>query len=287
MNKIQQRAISGILSFSMIVSTMPSAFARNESISGTAEISFAASKYVVSENEKKLKVKIVRSGGNDSKVDIAFKAADFTAEYGVDYVVLDENGDELPVADGIVPDESMFEEISNNAITTEVDENAAATDNQTIEESEQSNQNAEDDTTAGEIINDEGKVEKLPSVIEDISDAKPQERIDDAEKQSTDKLESEDDSTQQMNKRMKNPSSRVKVRIPRQMKTVVMRVWTMSLRSQMKILEMIPRKIMKTVIMRVRTLSLKSRKKIIQMQKNRTRCLMLWKMSQLWVLKKQ
>ncbi|MBS5144214.1 MAG: S-layer homology domain-containing protein [Butyricicoccus pullicaecorum] len=209
MNKIQQRAISGILSFSMIVSTMPSAFARNESISGTAEISFAASKYVVSENEKKLKVKIVRSGGNDSKVDIAFKAADFTAEYGVDYVVLDENGDELPVADGIVPDESMFEEISNNAITTEVDENAAATDNQTIEESEQSNQNAEDDTTAGEIINDEGKVEKLPSVIEDISDAKPQERIDDAEKQSTDKLESEDDSTaadEQTDEKSEQPS---------------------------------------------------------------------------------
>lgn len=100
-------------------------------------------------------MKIIRTGGNDRKVAVAFKAADFTAEYGDDYVVLDENGDELPVGDGIAPDESMFEEVSDNAIITEVDEDTTVTDDQTTEKLEESEQNTEDNNTTDEIINDE------------------------------------------------------------------------------------------------------------------------------------
>lgn len=193
MSKMQQRITSGILALSMILSTMPSAFAGNESNSGAAQISFAASKYIISEHEKKLKVKIIRTGGNDRKVAVAFKAADFTAEYGDDYVVLDENGDELPVGDGIAPDESMFEEVSDNAIITEVDEDTTVTDDQTTEKLEESEQNTEDNNTTDEIINDEGEVEELSTVIENVSDAEIQEETADAEKQeeSLEKSESE------------------------------------------------------------------------------------------------
>lgn len=193
MSKMQQRITSGILALSMILSTMPSAFAGNESNSGAAQIFFAASKYIISEHEKKLKVKIIRTGGNDRKVAVAFKAADFTAEYGDDYVVLDENGDELPVGDGIAPDESMFEEVSDNAIITEVDEDTTVTDDQTTEKLEESEQNTEDNNTTDEIINDEGEVEELSTVIENVSDAEIQEETADAEKQeeSLEKSESE------------------------------------------------------------------------------------------------
>ncbi|MDO4669656.1 MAG: Calx-beta domain-containing protein, partial [Butyricicoccus pullicaecorum] len=138
-------------------------------------------------------MKIVRSGGNESKIDVAFKTADFTAEYGADYVVLDENGDELPVVDGIAPDESMFEEVSDNAIITEVDEDTTVTDDQTTEKLEESEQNTEDNNTTDEIINDEGEVEELSTVIENVSDAEIQEETADAEKpeESLEKSESE------------------------------------------------------------------------------------------------
>ena len=50
MNKTQVRIFSSILSFSMILSTTTGVFAQSEPTSGPAEISFSASKYVVTEN---------------------------------------------------------------------------------------------------------------------------------------------------------------------------------------------------------------------------------------------
>ena len=88
MKGILKRTLSSVLAASMLVSLAPMAFAEEPMLSGASEISFSAAKYNVSENEKKLKVKIVREGGNDREIDVAFKAADFTAEYGVDYTCL-------------------------------------------------------------------------------------------------------------------------------------------------------------------------------------------------------
>lgn len=51
----------------------------------------------MSENDGKIRIKIVREGGNDHAVEVAFKTADFTAEYGMDYIVFDEDGNELPM----------------------------------------------------------------------------------------------------------------------------------------------------------------------------------------------
>ena len=100
MKGILKRTLSSVLAASMLVSLVPMAFAEEPMLSGASEISFSAAKYNVSENEKKLKVKIVREGGNDREIDVAFKAADFTAEYGVDYTVADADGIELEAADG-------------------------------------------------------------------------------------------------------------------------------------------------------------------------------------------
>lgn len=180
MNKTQVRIFSSILSFSMILSTTTGVFAQSEPTSGPAEISFSASKYVVTENENKLKIKIIRSGGNDRSVDVAFKAADFTAEYGVDYVLLDENGDELPVIDGIAPDETEFEEISGDVLIAESDDSTDVIAEETAETSELSNDSAENDTyteadentetKTENIINDEGDVDTLNSAADTVSD---------------------------------------------------------------------------------------------------------------------
>ena len=191
LNKVSKRGLSSILSFVIAFSTVTSTFAqdKNEPIGDSAEISFAASKYIVAEDENELKVKIKRSGNKDRKVSVAFKVADFTAEYGVDYVVLDENGDELPVADGIVPDESEFDEISDNTIITEVEDKVPVIDEEIIENSEQSNDNVKEDTITDEIINDAGEVEELPTITENVIDEeKPAE---DSEKAEPDKTESE------------------------------------------------------------------------------------------------
>ena len=78
----------------------------------------------------------------------------------------------------------MFEEGSDNAIITEVDEDTTVTDDQTTEKLEESEQNTEDNNTTDEIINDEGEVEELSTVIENVSDAEIQEETADADRRS-------------------------------------------------------------------------------------------------------
>src|SRR5699024_3855355 len=129
MKGILKRTLSSVLAASILVSLAPMAFAEEPMLSGASEISFSAAKYNVSENDKKLKVKIVREGGNDREIDVAFKAADFRAEYGVDYTVSDADGIELEAADGIVPDESQFEETADEGVAEEsADETAIVSD---------------------------------------------------------------------------------------------------------------------------------------------------------------
>lgn len=129
--QLRKRLLSAILAASMLASTATSVFAKAPLVSGSAEISFSAAKYNVAENEGKYKVKIVRKGGNDRSVAVAFKAADFMAVYGEDYVVLDEYGDELPLQDGISPDASDFSEVSGDTadVLTSGNDDGKATQN--------------------------------------------------------------------------------------------------------------------------------------------------------------
>jgi hypothetical protein len=85
-------------------------------VAGTSEISFSAAKYDVAENEGSYAVKVKRQGGNDRPVSVLFKTADFMASYGEDYIVLDGEGNELPLSDGIAPAPEDFKETTAEAV---------------------------------------------------------------------------------------------------------------------------------------------------------------------------
>lgn len=161
MKGILKRTLSSVLAASMLVSLAPMAFAEEQMLSGASEISFSAAKYNVSENEKKLKVKIVREGGNDREIDVAFKAADFTAEYGVDYTVADADGIELEAADGIAPDESEFEETSDEGVAEESADETAAVSEEIADEVESANENGDTSEAATSVeepdVSDDGQ----------------------------------------------------------------------------------------------------------------------------------
>ena len=79
----------------------------------SSQISFSASKYTAMENEGKFEITVVREGNTDNSVSVAFKAADFLAEYGVDYIVYDSDGVQLPLTEGIAPDAEDFKPVGS------------------------------------------------------------------------------------------------------------------------------------------------------------------------------
>ncbi|MCH5186278.1 MAG: hypothetical protein J1F64_09170, partial [Oscillospiraceae bacterium] len=103
-----KRLISAVLSLSMIASVLPSAFAKTTDESGGSYFDFEASEYEVNEKDGEIKISIVRRGSGNEEVDVAFKAADFLSEYGVDYDILDEHGEPLEKVYGVKPDVSEF-----------------------------------------------------------------------------------------------------------------------------------------------------------------------------------
>ena len=79
----------------------------------SSQISFSASKYTAMENEGEFEITVVREGNTDNSVSVAFKAADFLAEYGVDYIVYDSDGVQLPLTEGIAPDAEDFKPVGS------------------------------------------------------------------------------------------------------------------------------------------------------------------------------
>lgn len=106
----RRQMISGFVAAIMLVSSFSTAFASEPLTGGSAEIAFSAARYNAAENKGDFKVTVIRSGGSDRAVSVAFKTADFMAEYGIDYVVLDEDGRELPVTEGIAPEYNDFKQ---------------------------------------------------------------------------------------------------------------------------------------------------------------------------------
>ncbi|MGN0182664.1 MAG: Calx-beta domain-containing protein, partial [Candidatus Ornithomonoglobus sp.] len=63
--------------------------------------SFSASQYVLSEAEGCYDITVKRNGSNDFPADVAVKLIDIQAEYGVDYLIYDEDGNQLEVTSGL------------------------------------------------------------------------------------------------------------------------------------------------------------------------------------------
>ena len=70
------------------------------------------------ENEGEFEITVVREGNTDKSISVAFKAADFLAEYGVDYLVYDSDGVQLPLTEGIAPDAEDFKPVSYTHLAT-------------------------------------------------------------------------------------------------------------------------------------------------------------------------
>ena len=74
---------------------------------GTGDITyfdFSASNYYTKENADTFRVSVVRHGSDMRSADVLFRAADFLAQYGTDYVIQGSDGQDLPLKDGISAD---------------------------------------------------------------------------------------------------------------------------------------------------------------------------------------
>lgn len=107
MHNLMKKILSSVLTACMIASIAPVTFAE-EKTDGPSYFDFEASEYETSENSGELKIKVIRHGGNTGDVNVSFKAADFLSAYGVDYDIIDENGQPIAKVDGEKPDPSEF-----------------------------------------------------------------------------------------------------------------------------------------------------------------------------------
>ncbi len=110
MGKILRRMLSALLAASMLTSFVPAVLAEENDDSGIAAsyFDFDATDYETRENAGVFNIKIIRAGSTAGGVNVAFKAADFLSEYGVDYEILGEDGEPLKKIEGIKPDASEF-----------------------------------------------------------------------------------------------------------------------------------------------------------------------------------
>lgn len=106
--KFWRRCLSAILTFSMLLSLVPGALAQESGQDGPSYFDFEASEYEVKENAGEIQIKILRHGEGAEAADVSFKAADFLSSYGVDYEVLDEDGNSLDKVSGEKPDVADF-----------------------------------------------------------------------------------------------------------------------------------------------------------------------------------
>lgn len=89
--------------------------------------SFSASQYVLSEAEGCYDITVKRNGSNDFPADVAVKLIDIQAEYGVDYLIYDEDGNQLEVTSGLEvfsSDEDMLDAFESAQDDTSTDEAA-------------------------------------------------------------------------------------------------------------------------------------------------------------------
>ena len=176
--QLRKRILSAVIAASMLASTSTAVFAKAPLVTGASEIAFSAAKYNVAEDEGKYKVKIVRSGGNERKVSVAFETADFMAVYGEDYVVLNEDGSEIPVTEGISPDAEDFKEISgttaNGLLTQTADADEAAEVSEAVLSGETAEQeSAAEDSKTEVVINEDGEAETAKSALEEAEADEP------------------------------------------------------------------------------------------------------------------
>ncbi len=102
-----KRILSIALAASMVASFVPIVSAE-EQTDGPSYFDFEASEYESNENSGELKIKVMRHGGVNGEVNVSFKAADFLSSYGIDYDILDGNGEPLAKVEGEKPDPSEF-----------------------------------------------------------------------------------------------------------------------------------------------------------------------------------
>lgn len=140
---VLQRLLCSALCVSMVLTGQPIS-ADPAYQTGAAEIAFSAEEYTVMENEGGYEVTLVRSGGNDREVSVAFKTADITAAYGTDYVVLDEKGKEIEVTDGVVPESGDWNLMDISSVSDEEDQKTEVS-----EEQEQSSGQKEEASAGG------------------------------------------------------------------------------------------------------------------------------------------
>ena len=123
------------------------------STEGVTCFDFGASDYYTKENAGTFHVSIVRHGSDLRAVDVLFRAADFLGHYGTDYTILDGDGKELPLKDGVTVNLSDitansdydFDKAAPKETTAGVVENGQGTDS-AEETSEQAAETTVEDT---------------------------------------------------------------------------------------------------------------------------------------------
>ncbi len=119
MLKQRNKILSLVLCLAMLISVLPlNVFASPELEEGMFYFDFAAAEYFTDEDAGELNVVVKRHGGNAEEVNVYFKAADFLSAYGIDYEILDEDGNPLSKIDGVKPqtNELIFEEEDSSVV---------------------------------------------------------------------------------------------------------------------------------------------------------------------------
>ena len=167
MAKHSKRILSLILALSMFLSMLPSAFAEDNSADGISYFDFEASEYEVKENAGELRIKIVRHGNGNDAAGVAFKVADFLSDYGTDYVVLGEDGNELEKVYGEKPDISELEYDGNEGVISVDDKSEFAEDDENGEEVPHASP-VEFETDVNEELEEFSEIEETDEEVTDV-----------------------------------------------------------------------------------------------------------------------
>lgn len=178
MTKHRNRILSLVLCLAMIMSALPlNAFAAPELEEGAFYFDFAASEYYTDEDAGKLSVTVKRYGGNAEEANVYFKAADFLSAYGIDYEILDEDGNPLSKVDGVKPqaDELVFDQEDSSVVvpkeieTDEPAETETAADS--VEETEESEGETIEETTEDDKSDETEKEQAQREAAEEAEEA--------------------------------------------------------------------------------------------------------------------
>ena len=157
---MKKRILSILLTVAMILTMAQPIFADGYVDDGIHSlITFAAAQYSVSEKDGSYEITVYREGNTQKAIDVALKAADFTAEYGKDYVVVIDNT-ELAKVEGISPEYSEFMETAQSAASYLVSEEikGEATEEEAKQVLEALQKEAPENMP---VVNAEGEIEEL------------------------------------------------------------------------------------------------------------------------------